>query len=343
MKRLLLYVSVPALIIIGVITVFLHGGRLVSTDNAYVKTGIVTGAARSSGEIVGVFVKRNQHIKAGELIAQLDDTEAKTKLLEAKAGLATARHIVAAIKVNYRKSVAAVNKAKEKLAYETLELHRAQELVQNHTVSESTLDEHRHLVEEAKHDIDVLQQAADMALTQLDGDPDLPADRHPMVMKALAAMETAKVMLEHRQVRALTAGTITHIDLHPGEFVTVGAPIFGMTVDGDLRVEANLKETELTYVREGQKVDVFVDALPGQVFKATVTSIDPATGSEFAVLPAQNATGNWVKVTQRVPVQIRFTKGQDVSRLRSGLSVEVEIDTHHKRTVKDLEELLRFK
>ncbi|TNE61122.1 MAG: HlyD family secretion protein [Alphaproteobacteria bacterium] len=343
MKRLLMYISVPGLILVGIALVFLQGGRFVTTDNAYVRTGILTGAARASGEVVAVHVKRNQQVAEGDVIAELDDTEARLKLMEAQTGVTTARDIVAALKANYRKSLAMLAKERENLAYEMRELKRAEALVKDHNLVESKLDEHKHLVEESKAQIAVLEEAAALALTQLAGDANIDPDLHPMTLKAISAVKSAEVALEYRQVRARTAGTVTQIDLYPGEYVTAGYPIFGMTVDTDLRIEANLKETELTYVQDGQDVEVRVDALPGQTFHAFVRSIDPATGAEFAVLPAQNATGNWVKVTQRVPVQIGFKPGQDLSLLRAGLSVEVDIDTHHERTTDDLLALIGLK
>jgi membrane fusion protein (multidrug efflux system) len=336
MKRLILYVSVPAIILTAVLYVYLTGGRMVTTDNAYVRAGILTGASRVSGEVVEVLVGRNQHVDEGALIARLDDSDARVKLQEAEVGVISSRHIVAALKANYRKSVAALEKERQSLAYETRELGRAEALAKDKNLSEAALDNQRFEVEEARREIAILEEAVQMALTQLGGDADIPADHHPMVLKSLAAVEAAKVALEHLEVRARTGGTITHIDLHPGEYISAGYPIYGMTVDGDLRVEANPKETELTHVRIGQSVDVVVDALPGVHFTGKVTSIDPATGAEFAVLPAQNATGNWVKVTQRVPVQILLDGGQDLSALRSGLSVEVAIDTGHERKLSDL-------
>ncbi|WP_262690681.1 HlyD family secretion protein [Kordiimonas aestuarii] len=340
MKRILLYVCVPSLIILGVCFVYLNGGREITTDNAYVRAGILTGASRVPGEVIEVLVKRNQHVDEGTLIARLDDSDARIKLTEAKVGVISARHIVAALRANYRKSLALLDKEKETLAFETRELNRAEQLAKDQNLSESALDGHRHDVEEARREIVVLEEAAQMALTQLGGDADILPDRHPMVLKALAAVEAAKVTLEHLEIRTRTAGTITQIDLHPGEYITAGYPIYGMTVDGDLRVEANPKETELAHVRVGQSVDVTIDALPGLHFKGKVASIDPATGAEFAVLPAQNATGNWVKVTQRVPVQIKLDSDQDTKALRSGLSVEVSIDTGHERSIKDLATLI---
>lgn len=339
-KRLALYISVPAAIILIVCYAYLNSGRMVTTDNAYVRVGILTGAARVSGEVVRVDVKRNQRVEAGQLIALLDDSEAKIKLAEAKVGVVRAENIVEALKANYRKSLALLEKEKETLAFEERELSRAQQLATDHNISESALDSQRHKVEESRREIAVLDEATKVALTQLGGNALLPADRHPMVLQALAAVEAAKVDLERLEVRSRTAGTITQIDLHPGEYVSAGYPIYGMTVDNDLRIEANPKETELTFVKVGQPVDVTVDALPGVQFQGVVASIDPATGAEFAVLPAQNATGNWVKVTQRVPVQIKLNDGQDTSALRSGLSVEVSIDTGHKRSFKDLKALV---
>lgn len=340
MKRILLYISVPALIIFIAAAAYLSGGRMITTDNAYVRTGILTGASRVSGEVRAVYVVRNQKVIEGDIIAELDDADAQIKLLEANAGVITARSIVAALRANYRQSIAALEKEKELLEFETRELARAEALAKGQNLSEASLDGRRHKVEESKRQITVLTEASNVALTQLGGHADLETDHHPMVLKALAAIKAAEVTLDHLKVRTRTNGTITQIDLHPGEYITAGYPIFGLTVDDDLRIEANPKETDLTHVKVGQDVDVVVDALPGTHLHGKIASIDPATGAEFAVLPAQNATGNWVKVTQRIPVQIKLDPNQDISALRSGLSAEVSIDTGYKRTMNDLMTLL---
>jgi len=340
MKRIFLYISVPTLIAVVAAMVYLSGGRMITTDNAYVRTGILTGAARISGEVRTVLVERNQHVNAGDVIAELDDADAQVKLLEAQAGIVSARNLVAAVRANHRQSLAAIAKEEEVLAFEQRELARAEALAKDQNISEASLDNHRHKVMESERQLTVLREAANMALTQLGGNPDLETDQHPMVLKAKAAVKSAEVLLDHHKVRTRTGGTITQIDLHPGEYVAAGYPIFGLTVDDDLRIEANPKETDLTFVKVGQPVDVLIDALPGQHLTGKVASIDPATGAEFAVLPAQNATGNWVKVTQRIPVQIQLDEGQDVGSLRAGLSAEVSIDTGHERTFDDLLTLL---
>ncbi|MFC3052724.1 HlyD family secretion protein [Kordiimonas pumila] len=336
MKRLLLYISVPAAIIFIVAFVYISGGRIIVSDNAYIRMGIISGASKVSGEITAVHVKRNQHVTAGDLIAELDDVDAQAKLLEAKAKLLSQRSLVEAIRLHYFKTKAALEKEQETLAFETREFKRAEKLAKDQAVSEANLDDHRHKVEESKREIAVLEQDVKMALSQIGNNPDFNGDQHPMVLQALAAVRLAELALEHLEVRVHTDGIITQLDLHPGEFVTAGYPIFGLTVEDDMRIEANLKETELTHVKIGQVADVEVDALPGIIFKGKIVSINPATGSEFAVLPAQNATGNWVKVTQRIPVQIELDKQQDLSNLRAGYSVEVSIDTGYERSMDDL-------
>lgn len=340
MMRILLYISVPALIAIAAASAYLSGGRVITTDNAYVRTGILTGASRVSGEVRTVHVSRNQKVSEGEVIAELDDSDIQVQLLEAQAGVISARNIVEALRANHRQKLAALAKERETLAFEERELKRAEALAKDDNLSAATLDSRIYKVEESKRQIAVLQEAVNVALTQLGGYPDIETDRHPMVLKALAAVEAANITLDHLKVRTRTAGTITQIDLHPGEYVAAGYPIFGLTVDADLRIEANPKETDLTHMRVGQVADITIDALPGVHLKGKVTSIDPATGSEFAVLPAQNATGNWVKVTQRIPVQIKLDEGQDVTALRAGLSAEVSIDTGYERSIGDLMTLI---
>jgi membrane fusion protein (multidrug efflux system) len=163
-------------------------------------------------------------------------------------------------------------------------------------------------------------------------EPDLPLEKFPAYQEARAALTKAERDLEHTVLRAPIAGTATQVDnIQLGRFVNAGSPVFSIIDDQEAWVDANPKETDITYLRVGQKASVAVDSFPDHTFTGTVQSVSPGTGSQFSILPAQNATGNWVKVVQRVPVRIALDKGQDTTLLRSGMSANVEIDTHHSR------------
>jgi len=178
----------------------------------------------------------------------------------------------------------------------------------------------------------VQQQATTM--NALLGNPDLPIEQYPPYQQAKAVLEQAERDLNHTTLKAPIGGTATQVDnIQLGRFVTAGTPILSVIDDGAPWVDANPKETDLTNLRVGQKVAIDVDAFPDHSFQGTVSSISPGTGAQFAILPPQNAIGNWVKVVQRVPVRIVLDPGQDFSLLRAGMSVTVDIDTGRRRSL----------
>lgn len=336
MKRLALYLLVPTILVIGVVYTYLTGGRYISTENAYIRTGIVTIAANTSGEVIEVLAKRNQKVAAGDTLIRLSDDLEITKIEQAKANLTKQTAIVNAIKATYQHKLAKIEEERENLAFELRELKRARELAKSQNLSEAKLDAHLHKVEAARKTIQAIQRDSEVTLSQLGGYPDIAPDHHPLVLDAKASLDGAKIALSYKTVRARTNGTITNIDLHPGEYIRQGAPAFSMTTDDPLWIEANLKETDLTYVKVGQQVKIFVDAYPMEALTGTISSINPAAGAEFSILPPQNATGNWVKVTRRFPVQITLASAPADMQFRAGMTVEVSIDTGHKRSLKAL-------
>jgi membrane fusion protein (multidrug efflux system) len=156
-------------------------------------------------------------------------------------------------------------------------------------------------------------------------------------MQASAVLDQARRDLDHTVLKAPIAGTATQVDnIQPGRFVAAGSPVLSVIDDSNPWVDANPKETDITYLRAGEKAEITVDAFPDRVFHGTVSAVSPGTGSQFAILPPQNASGNWIKVVQRVPVRIIFDAGEDVSNLRAGMSANVEIDTGRQRTITSL-------
>jgi membrane fusion protein, multidrug efflux system len=327
MKKLALYLLVPFILVVGVLYAYFSGGRYITTENAYVRTGIVTVAANTSGEVIEVLAKRNQKVNAGDILLRLSDDLEITKIEQAKANLIKQHAIVAAIKATYQHKQAKIAEEKENLAFELRELKRAQELAKSHNISEAKLDAHLHQVEAAHKTIEAIERDSDVTLSQLGGEPNISPEGHPLVQDAKAMLDGAIIAREYKTVRARTSGTVTNIDLHPGEYIRQGTAAFSMTTDEPLWVEANLKETDLTYIKVGQTVEVFVDAYPLGAITGIISSIDPAAGAEFSILPPQNATGNWVKVTRRFPVQITLDSYPVDIAIRAGMSVEVRIDT----------------
>ncbi len=336
MKRIAFYLLVPTIILIVSLTAYLTGGRYVTTENAYIRTGIVTVAAKTSGEVVEVFAKRNQVVLAGDILIKLSSEMEETRIAQASANLTKQTAIVKAIKASYQHKLAKIEEEKEILAFELRELKRARELTKTQNLSEAKLDERIHNVEVARKTIETISRDSKVTLMQLGGHPNVDPIYHPLVLDAKAALDAAKIALEHKTVRARIGGIVTNIDLHPGEYIRQGAPAFSMTTNEPLWIEANLKETDLTHVKVGQKVEITVDAYPLEALTGTVSSINPAAGAEFSILPPQNATGNWVKVTRRFPVQITLDNLPVEKTIRAGMTVDVSIDTGHERSIKTL-------
>jgi membrane fusion protein (multidrug efflux system) len=209
---------------------------------------------------------------------------------------------------------------------------RKMKLVQSQAGSQADVDTSASGLVTAKLELEFTKQQRDTALNQLLGDPKLPMEQFPAYAEAKAAVDAAERDLSHTVVRAPISGTATQVDnIQLGRFVPAGTPVFSVVDDRQPWVDANPKETEITYLRVGQKATLEVDSFPDRTFTGTVTSVSPGTGAQFSILPAQNASGNWVKVVQRVPVRISFDKNEATRLLRAGMSVNVSIDTHHSR------------
>jgi membrane fusion protein, multidrug efflux system len=227
----------------------------------------------------------------------------------------------------YRQKEANLRSAQASAEYMQREYDRQKRLAAQSVASESKLDEARRGAEVGRQQVSAMEQDLAQALANLGGDPDLAVEQHPRVLQAQAARDQAALDLRHTRILAPAGGIIANVDPRPGQYVTIGLPMCSLVESGSLYIEANLKETELTHVEPGHTATVSVDTYPGKVWHAEVASIGAGTGSEFAVLPAQNASGNWVKIVQRLPVRLRIDASEDVAGLRAGMSVSVEIDT----------------
>ncbi len=324
--RLFLYVAGPLVVLAVVAYVYVSGLGHVSTDDAYVKADMVTITAEVSGKIVAIPVKENQRVSAGDVLFRIDDTTYRAGLVRAKAQLAAVRQQVEADKVAYKQKQEQLALARDNAAYAERELKRNTELNRQHAVSESDLDDARHALTVARHQVKVLEQELAGILTRLSGDPDLPVEQHPDYVQALAEEKVVEAALARCVVHAPFDGVASRTpDL--GEYAASGQPVMSLVSDSHVWIEANFKETDLTDVRPGQKASVHVDAYPGRTFDAVVKSIAQATGAEFSVLPPQNATGNWVKVVQRIPLRVAITDAHPNTPLRAGMSTSVDIDT----------------
>lgn len=326
-RRLLLMVSVPLVLAIGGGWFWLSGGRYVETDNAYVQQHMVAVSPDVAGRIVSVAVHENQVVAAGDTLFSIDPVPYRIAFDQANAALAAARVNVEQLKVAYGTARAQLEAAQQTLDIRQAEYDRKQSLATKGLAADSTLDDVRLALQQAQTNVALARQQVAGAAAALAGAPEAATDAHPAVRAALAQVETAERNLASTTVVAPAAGVVSQVgNLNVGQFVATGSTIATIVATGEAWIEANFKETQLATLAAGQPAEVSIDALAGVKCEGDVESIGAATGSQFALIPAQNATGNWVKVTQRLPVRIHVVC-PDAARLRAGMSANVSVDT----------------
>ena len=332
MLRRLLMLGIPLSVALVVSGVYLQGGRIAETDNAYVKANKLAISADVSGKVIAVHVRDNQRVSAGAALFDLDPLPYDVSLRKAQAALAQARTQVRALQVSYREAQAQVKLGETKLDFARKELARLRDLRAKGFTSAVQLDAAQQNADIAQQSVATLREDLHRIAASLGGQPAGHIDEHPSVQSALAELAQAQLNRSRTQVHAAQAGTVTHLPL-VGQFVATGATSAALIADAAPWIEANFTETELAHVRMGQPATVTLDIAPDTPLRGVVESLSPATGAEFALIPAQNATGNWVKIAQRVPVRIRLEDPQQAPLLRAGLSATVRIDTGHRRSV----------
>jgi membrane fusion protein (multidrug efflux system) len=335
--RLILLVVVPLVAVAIGLMFYLSGGRYISTDNAYVGAQKVLITPDISGKVGRVTVKEGQHVAAGDELLAIDPVPFQFALRQAQSKLEAVRTDFANLKSNLKSLTSLVDLAQKNVELKQRDVDRKKTLVASRSVSQADLDVSTAGVVSAQLQAQVGVQQQASTLNQLLGNPDLPIEQFPAYQQAKAVLDQAQRDLEHTVLKAPIAGTATQVDnIQLGRFVPAGTPVLSVIDDSAPWVDANPKETDITYLREGQKVTIDVDAFPDHAFHGTVASVSPGTGAQFAILPPQNAIGNWVKVVQRVPVRIAFDRDQDLTLLRAGMSVNVDIDTGRQRTLASL-------
>jgi len=312
------------------------GGRFVSTDNAYIKSEKIAVSADVSGRVVAVAIRENQRVEKDALLFRIDPEPFKITLQKADAQLMTAAQDIEALRAAHRQRLAELTLAEGDVHFYKRQYDRQQKLNTRGFASTTNLDTASRNLRNARDKLGTIRQDIAQASAKLGGDPDIPTAAHPAVREAQAARDQAALDLRRTEVRAATSGIITNFELQSGEYIRAGDVVFSLVGDAEVWVQANYKETDLTHVHVGQPASVRVDTYPGVKFTALVTSISPATGAEFALLPPQNATGNWVKVVQRLPVRLQFKNSGKGHPLRAGMSVVVEIDTGFQRELPGL-------
>src|SRR5690242_16173347 len=334
-RRFLLLVVLPLVALVAGMTFYLNGGRYVTTDDSYVGAQKVLITPDVSGKIISVAVKEGQKVATGDTLFQIDPVPFRLALAQARGKLEDAKtshaNLVANVKL-YSQTLEIVSAG---ITIKQRDVQRKSSLVQSNVGSQLDLDKSSTDLVTAQAQQQLVKQQQSNSLTQLLGDPDLPLEEFPAYLQAQAARDDAQRNLDLTTVRAPINGTATQVEqIQLGRFVAAGTPVFSVMDVGNPWVDANPKESDFTYVAVGQDVTLEVDAFPSHVFKGKIGSLSPGTGAQFAILPPQNAMGNFVKVVQRVPVRIYFDKDDRmVRKLKAGMSVYATIDTRHKRSL----------
>ena len=325
--RLLLILVVPVMIVFAAVYYYAVGGREVETENAYVKANIVAIASAVTGRVLEVLVQDNQPVQAGAVLFRLDPKPYQIAVDGARAQMEVVLSDVQSLRSEYKATLLEAREGEERIQFPTRQLERQERLKEKGMSRGDQYDEAVHNLEAAKRQLDSIREKANRVLANLNGNPNLPGERHPRYLEAKAVYDAAMLDIVRAQITAPVAGVVSNMKLQVGEYVEKGAPQFSLIDSGPVWIEANYKETQLTHMHVGQPAKVVADAYPDHEFKAVVEAIAPATGAEFAVLPPQNATGNWVKVVQRVPVRIRVEQAGSQPALRAGMTVTVAVDT----------------
>lgn len=333
LTRFVLLIIVP--LVVGAIglEMYTSASSTISTENAYVRADKVSVSSDLAGRVVSVSIRTHDRVDRGDVLFTLDARAHEIELAEREAELLLVRHDVLGFQTAWSIESKELAMAEKDLAYFEREYTRQSGLAKGGLVSRVKIDGAEHDAQMARQRINASQAKLANAATRLGGDPDMPVENHPRYLQALARRDAAALDVERSVIRAPVSGIVSNVDLQPGEYVEDGKPVFSIIEDREMWVTANLKETELTHIRLGHHARVEVDAYPDRAYEAVVDSISPATGAEFSLLPPQNASGNWVKVVQRVPVRLALVGQEARTDLRVGMSVTVSIDTGVERAL----------
>ena len=336
-KRRWLMIAGPAVLLLAAGGWWLMGGRYETTENAYLHQAKISIASSVGGRIDKVLVSDNQVVKAGDVLFQVDPVPFRLALAQADSAVNSARIGVEQLKLSYVQAQANLRLAEDEAAYQTSERMRQESLESKGVATNSVLADARHAEQKALDQRELAKESVAMALAALGGNLDTPTDAHPAVQAALIAKDQAAYDLANSVVKAPADGVIYQASsFKPGQMVSASQSLFTLVQTGDVWVDANFKETQLDGVVPGRPATIKFDVDTGREVEAVVEAIGAGTGTEFSLLPAQNATGNWVKVTQRVPVRLRLVNPADANGLSSGISAAVSVDTGRSRSLSDL-------
>jgi membrane fusion protein, multidrug efflux system len=331
LRRPLMFALLPVALILGGYF-YVTGGAVMSTDNAYVQADMVGLSTDVAGIVTQVLVHDNQKVAKGDILFKLDPLQFQLALDRAEAQVGNTRNDLVALQTSYRNMQAQVEQAQKDADFNMVNFKRQEQLLANNFTPKATYDAARNTLQGSQQKLASVQQQQAGIAANLNGDPDAPIENHPRYKDAVAARDEAQRQLTHTVVRAPFAGIVTNVpSLQPGQYLAAAATAFNIVSTDRVWVQASPKETELTYVRPGQEATVEVDTYPDQKWTGTVESISPASASSFSLLPAENTSGNWVKVVQRIPMRVSVSNAPGKPQLRVGMSVELSIATGHER------------
>jgi membrane fusion protein (multidrug efflux system) len=333
--RTILFAALPVVLVIGGYY-YVTGGQTMSTDNAYIGADVVGVSTDVSGLVASIEVKENQLVQKGQVLFRLKPDAFQIALEGAKAQLGVARNQILNLQASYQQTLAEIAQAEADLPYYQTSFDRQQSLINSSAASKAVFDAAKHDLDAAQQKVAVAKAQAASTLAQIGGDASQPVEQNPTYLQAKAAVDDAQRQLDDTIVRASFDGIVTNVNsLQVGAYLAAAQQGFSLVSSNNMWIAASPKETELTYVKPGQKVTISVDTYPGVVWKGTVASISPASGSSFSLLPAQNTTGNWVKVVQRIPMRVNIDDAAGKPPLRVGMSTVVDVDTGHARGLPD--------
>jgi len=336
LKRPILFALLPIALVAGGYF-YVTGGQIMETDNAYLQADMVGVSTDVAGTVAAVNVHENEEVKAGQVLFQLKPDSFRIALEGAEAKLAAARNELLNLKASYAQTLAQIAQVEADIPYYQTAFDRQQTLITNAAASHATYDQAKHDLDAAKQKVTVAKAQAKTTLAQLGGDANQPIEQNPLYLEAKSAVDDAQRQFDDTTVRAPFDGVVTNVNaLQPGSYLDAAQQAFSLVSTKNMWIAANPKETELTYVKPGQPVTITVDTYPGVEWKGKVASVSPASGASFALLPAQNTSGNWVKVVQRIPMRVTIDDTAGKPPLRVGMSTLVAVDTGRARGLPDM-------
>ncbi len=334
----------PALMLGGMLAVaagagtfWLQGGRFAGTDDAYVQADKLLLSTDVAGIVQRIAVREGDRVEPGQVLVTLDPAPFQHAVEQAEAARLQTALNLRAMQADYRRIQRDIAAQEAAVQLAQASYDRAAQIVNSGAVTRAAFDQARFGLQQSQQQLEALRVQAEVQLARLGGEAEAPVEQHPDYRAAQARLAEVQRQLDHTTLRAPFAAVVTQVSsLQPGQYLGAATPAFALVSTGHVWVDALPKETDLTHVTPGNPVTVTVDTYPGRSWTGTVESISPASGSTFSVLPAQNASGNWVKVVQRIPVRIRVEQPADAPPLRSGMSAVVSIDTGHERHLSDI-------